>query len=372
MIPKAMSLNVRISGLTPPAALILKQEMLALGGDCANHRQVLKNDIDRADAVLMGSVKIFRRLIPKLRMQPFGLKELANDLQVLLARISGEKKIELPLKKRILRLSERTHIMGILNVTPDSFSDGGKFLDKNAAVAHALEMIADGADLVDVGAESTRPGAKPVDLEEEMSRVIPVIAALRRESDVPISVDTYKAQVAEAALEAGADIINDISGMRFDPKMKEAVAKYQAPVVLMHIKGEPRNMQKDPVYEDLMTEIYQYLSESIELAESAGLPREKIIIDPGIGFGKRLKDNYEILRRLSEFRSLGCPILVGPSRKSFIGNVLNLPPDQRLEGSAAAVALSIASGADIVRVHDVKEMKRVCVISDLISGKTRL
>ncbi len=369
MLPKAMSLNIRVSGLTPPAALILKQEMLSLGGDCANHRLVLKNSIERADAILMGSVKIFQRLIPKLQQQPFGLKNLASELEQLLERVIVAPKYRLVCKSRTLDLSSRTHIMGILNVTPDSFSDGGKFLDKDQAIAHALKMVADGADIIDVGAESTRPGAEPVGLEEEMSRVIPVIETLRKKSDVPISIDTYKSQVAEAALNAGADIINDISGMRFDAKMKKIAAKYQAPVVLMHIKGEPRNMQKNPLYKDLITEIYQYLSESIELAESAGLPREKIIIDPGIGFGKRLGDNYEILRRLAEFRSLGCPILVGTSRKSFIGNVLNLPPEQRLEGTAAAVALSIANGADIIRVHDVKEMKRVCVIGDLISGK---
>ncbi|OQX86336.1 dihydropteroate synthase, partial [candidate division KSB1 bacterium 4484_87] len=260
MVPKAMSLNIRICGLTSPAALILKQEMLSLGGDCANHRMVLKNSIDHSDAILMGSVKIFQRLIPKLRQQPFGLKNLANELERLVGRVIGTPKYRLVCKSRTLDLSSRTHIMGILNVTPDSFSDGGKFLDKEQAVSHALRMVADGADIIDVGAESTRPGAEPVDSEEEMSRIIPVIEALRKQSDVPISVDTYKSQVAEAALNAGADIINDISGMRFDARMKEIAARYQAPVVLMHIKGEPRNMQKDPVYEDVITEICQYLS----------------------------------------------------------------------------------------------------------------
>lgn len=369
MASRAMALNIRISDLTPPAALILKQEMLSLGGDCANHRQVLKNNIERADAILLGNVKIFRRLIPKLRQQPFGLKKLADSLEILLDRISGKNVFTLPLKNRTFNLSARTHVMGILNVTPDSFSDGGKFLEEEKAVAHALEMISKGADIIDVGAESTRPGAEPVSLEEELRRIVPVIEKLRQQTDVPISVDTYKAKVAEEAIKAGADIVNDISGLRFDPDMKKIVAKYETPTVVMHIKGEPRNMQKNPFYEDVITEIYRYLAESVKLAEDAGLPREKVIIDPGIGFGKRLEDNYEILRRLSEFKGLGCPILIGTSRKSFIGNVLNLAPEQRLEGTAASVALAIANGANIVRVHDVKEIKRVCIIADMIVGK---
>lgn len=271
---------------------------------------------------------------------------------------------------KIFDLGRRTHIMGILNVTPDSFSDGGIFLDSARAIAHGMEMAAEGADIIDIGAESTRPGAEPISEAEELRRLLPVVEGLAAKIDVPISIDTYKSGVASAALEAGAAMINDISGLRFDPRLKEVAAAHQVPVIIMHIKGEPRNMQQNPRYDDLIGEILQYLGESIQQALGAGIDRSKIIIDPGIGFGKRLADNYEILRRLSEFKRLGCPLLVGPSRKSFIGNVLNLPPDQRLEGTLVAVTAAILQGADIVRVHDVKQVRRACRIADILAGKT--
>jgi len=273
---------------------------------------------------------------------------------------------------KMLELSTRTHIMGILNVTPDSFSDGGEFYQPEQAIERGVQMVAEGADIIDIGAESTRPGAEPVSAEEELRRLIPVLEGLLKKVAVPISVDTYKSTVAETALNAGAHIINDISGLRFDPQLKEVIARYQVPVTIMHIKGEPRNMQQNPHYDDLIGEIYGYLAESIRLAEIAGISRKNIIVDPGIGFGKRLPDNYEILRRLSEFQNLGCPILIGPSRKSFIGTVLDLPPDERLEGTIAAVAIAIQNGAHIVRVHDVKEISRACRITDLLVGKTSL
>jgi len=209
---------------------------------------------------------------------------------------------------KTLDLSSRTHIMGILNATPDSFSDGGKFYHSELAIEHGIQMVEDGADIIDIGAESTRPGAEPVAADEELRRIIPILEGLLKQVAVPISIDTYKSSVAETALEAGAQMINDISGLRFDPRMKHVIAKYQVPVVVMHIKGEPRNMQQHPYYDDLIGEICQYLAESIQLAETARIERDKIIIDPGIGFGKRLMDNYEILRRLDEFQELGCPI----------------------------------------------------------------
>jgi dihydropteroate synthase len=273
---------------------------------------------------------------------------------------------------KMLDLSSRTHIMGILNVTPDSFSDGGKYLTPALAIERGIQMAEDDVDIIDIGAESTRPGAEPISIEAELQRIIPVLEGLLKQVDVPISIDTYKSSVAETVLKIGANIINDISGLRFDPKMKDVVAKYHVPVVIMHIKGEPRNMQHHPNYEDLIGEIYGYLSASIQLAETAGIKQEKIIVDPGIGFGKRLFDNYEILKRLGEFKGLGCPILIGPSRKSFIGKVLDLPPDQRLEGTIAAVAIGIQNGANIVRVHDVKEVSRACRIVDLLVGKTSI
>ena len=282
------------------------------------------------------------------------------------------EKFQIQCGSKKLDLSSRTHIMGILNVTPDSFSDGGKYLAPELAIERGVQMAEDGADIIDIGAESTRPGAEPISYEEELQRIIPVLEGLLKQIDVPISIDTYKSSVAEAVLQIGAKIINDISGLRFDPRMKEVVAKYQAPVVIMHIKGEPLNMQRNPHYDNLIREIYDYLSDSIELAVKAGIKQEKIIVDPGIGFGKRLFDNYEILRRLEEFKGLGCPILIGPSRKSFIGKVLNLPSDQRLEGTIAAIAIGIQNGAHIVRVHDVKEISRACRIVDLLVGKTSL
>jgi len=370
MISKAFQLNIRVNGLSAPAALILKQEMLSLGGDCANHRLVLKNEVDCADAILMGNIKEFKKLILKLNNQPFGLKKLSEELSELIESKEHPSTFQLKLKNKTLDLSTRTHIMGILNVSPDTFSDGGYFLNAEAAVEQGVRMVEQGADIIDIGAESTRPGADPIPEDVELDRLTPVIERLKKETDIPISVDTYKSKVAEAALKNGADIINDISGLRFDKEMKNTAARYDAPVVIMHIKGEPKNMQANPHYEDMMNEIYNYLSESIIKVREAGL-KNSIIIDPGIGFGKQLDDNYEILRRLSEFQALGCPILIGPSRKSFIGNVLDLPPDQRIEGTAAAVAMGIQNGANIVRVHDVKEMKRVCVVADRLVGRDR-
>ncbi len=267
---------------------------------------------------------------------------------------------------RNIDLSSRTHIMGVLNVTPDSFSDGGKFFKSDDAVSQGMKMIEEGADMIDVGGESTRPGSDPLPTEEELSRVIPVIQSLSKKTDVPISIDTYKAEVARRALDAGAQMINDISALRFDPKMKEVASEYKVPIVLMHIKGTPKEMQKDPSYEDAIAEIKEYLRQSIKIAQDAGIDREKIIIDPGIGFGKRVQDNLNVLKNLKEFSILGCPILIGCSRKSFIGKILDLPAEERLEGSLAALAVAVMNGANIVRVHDVKESKRVVGLVDVI------
>ncbi|SMB99240.1 Dihydropteroate synthase [Thermanaeromonas toyohensis ToBE] len=261
---------------------------------------------------------------------------------------------------------ERTYIMGILNVTPDSFSDGGLYFDLGRALERAHIMVEAGADIIDVGGESTRPGSDPVPLEEELRRVLPVVERLARELKVPISIDTYKAEVARQALERGATLINDITGLRGDPQMPEVVARFGCPVVVMHIKGTPKNMQENPTYEDVVAEVKEYLREGVELAVKAGLPREKVIIDPGIGFGKTVEHNLKILQSLKEFKALGQPLLVGTSRKSFIGKILNLPVHERLLGTAATVALSIAGGADIVRVHDVGEMRQVVQMADAI------
>jgi len=256
--------------------------------------------------------------------------------------------------------------MGILNRTPDSFSDGGNFLDEKKALRHIEQMVKDGADIVDIGGESTRPGAEQVSLKDELDRVIPVIRKAAANIDIPISIDTRKAEVAEAALEAGASIVNDITALQGDKEMRHVVAKHRVPVILMHMKGAPRTMQQSPVYEDLISEIISYLKYSIELAKDAGVPADSIIIDPGIGFGKTTEHNLSIIRNLGRLKSLGRPILIGTSRKSFIGGVLKLDVGRRLMGTAASVAISILNGANIIRVHDVKEMVEVARLADAV------
>ncbi len=270
-----------------------------------------------------------------------------------------------------LDFSMKSHVMGILNVTPDSFTDGGVFLDRDSAVAHGIRMVEDGADIIDVGGESTRPGSDSVEFDEEIRRTIPVIEALARRINIPISTDTYKSEVAKRALDAGASMVNDISGLRFDPLMPRVVAEYGVPVVIMHIKGAPKNMQVNPEYDALIPEIMDYLREGIRMAAEAGVSEDMILIDPGIGFGKTFKHNLEIMNNLREFTFLGKPLLIGPSRKAFIGRILNnAPTSERLEGTAAAVAISIMNGANIVRVHDVKEMVKVARVADAIRRET--
>jgi len=261
-----------------------------------------------------------------------------------------------------------TLIMGILNVTPDSFSDGGKFIHLGKALSQAQYMEKNGADIIDIGGESTRPGAISVSVKEEINRTIPVIEEIRKISNISISIDTYKSEVAEKALLAGADFINDISGFTFDSRMMEIVKKFNVPVVLMHIKGTPQDMQTNPTYIDVIKDLLEFFSFQINKALDFGIKKVQIIIDPGIGFGKQLNDNFILIRRLKEFSELGFPILIGPSRKSFIGLTLDSPPEYRLEGTLAAVSAGILNGASIVRVHDVKEVKRTVIITDKIMG----
>lgn len=261
----------------------------------------------------------------------------------------------------------RTFVMGVLNATPDSFSDGGRYLSVENALQHAREMIAAGVDIIDVGGESTRPGADWVSAAQEVERVVPVIRALSEEVSVPISIDTYKPEVARAALAAGASIINDINGLR-QAEMLSLAAETGVPVILMHMQGEPRTMQQNPSYQNVVAEVLDWLEQACNRAQAAGVKREQLIIDPGIGFGKTTEHNLMLLRRLRDLRILGYPILVGTSRKSLVGNVLQLPVDQRSEGTAATVAAAILQGADIVRVHDVEAMRRVAVMSDAIAN----
>jgi dihydropteroate synthase len=269
-------------------------------------------------------------------------------------------------KSKSLNLSSRTHLMGVLNVTPDSFSDGGRFFKVEEAIRRGIELAEEGVDIIDIGGESTRPGSDPVPLEEELRRVIPIIQELTKRTDIPISIDTYKSKVAKEALDSGASMVNDISALRFDPEMKRILADYKVPVALMHIKGTPKNMQDNPYYHNVVEEIKTYLKDSIKMAKDAGIEENKIIIDPGIGFGKTLQDNLKILKNLKEFKSLGKPLLIGVSRKSFIGKILDLPVNERLEGSLAALVVSLMNGAHILRVHDVKESKRVARLVDSI------
>ncbi|MGZ4241217.1 MAG: dihydropteroate synthase [Actinomycetota bacterium] len=274
---------------------------------------------------------------------------------------------DLPLADgRVLLLSERAHVMGILNVTPDSFSDGGRYFDVEAALKQGIALADDGADLIDVGGESTRPGADPVETAEEIRRVVPVIEALADAVSVPISIDTMKAEVARAALDAGAAVVNDVSAGRFDPSLLRLAADRGVPVVLMHMLGEPRTMQQNPTYRDVVAEVAAFLHARASDARAAGIAPDRIVIDPGFGFGKTPAHNLVLLKELRRFTELGHAVLVGTSRKSFIGATLDLPIEQRLEGTAATVALAIANGAAIVRVHDVEPMRRVASMVEAV------
>jgi dihydropteroate synthase len=270
-------------------------------------------------------------------------------------------------RARYLDYTRRTLIMGVLNVTPDSFSDGGTFYEPATATAAGIRLLAEGADILDIGGESTRPGADPVEEREEIRRVVPVIATLADTTDAVISVDTYKPAVAEAALAAGAHMVNDITGLA-DDDMADVVARHDAAVTIMHMQGSPRTMQADPTYDDVVAEVAAFLRERVAFARDSGIDARSIMVDPGIGFGKTaLGHNLEILRRVDEFAGLGAPLLVGPSRKSFIGAILdNAPATDRLDGTAAAVAIAITGGANAVRVHDVREMSRVARVADAI------
>ena len=283
----------------------------------------------------------------------------------------ARKRFYLKLTRGVLELGERTLVMGVLNVTPDSFSDGGKFVDPQSAIEHALEMERAGADLLDIGGESTRPGSTETAAETERARILPVLEGLHGALKIPIAVDTRKSQVAEAAISAGAQIINDVSGLRFDPRLAEVAQRRGVPLILMHMRGEPATMQKGTFARDVMKDVVQGLRASIRKARAAGVRKSQIVIDPGIGFGKSFEQNYELLRKLPELTKLGCPLLVGTSRKGFLGATLArngkpTPPEERLWATAATVTASILGGAHIVRVHDVAEMAQVARVADCL------
>lgn len=358
MVPKMRTLSIGLTALECRQANILKQEMLSLGGDAAVARGTVACSIDRTDCVLIGTPKQLGRLCRKLKSQPFALPELGGELEALLARIDVVP-AAWQTSRRSLSL-QRPLIMGILNVTPDSFSDGGRCGSPDRAVEIALQMEVDGADIIDIGGESTRPGAALVSTGEELDRIMPVIERLAGKLGCAISVDTWKSGVASATLAAGAEIINDISGFTFDTQMAAVAAASGAGVVLMHTRGTPEKMQQDTTYHDLMADVAAGLRASLAIAREAGVSEGCIAVDPGIGFGKSAAGNMEVIRRMAELSGFGLPILSGPSRKSFIGTVLGRKdPGDRLFGTAAAVALSVSHGASIIRVHDVRAMRDV-------------
>jgi dihydropteroate synthase len=350
MTNKALFRVVRVSGLDVRAANILKQEMLSRGGEVATSREVYQLGGGDADCLIMGTLTQFERLLPKLKQQPFGLRSLADSIEAALRNYDDL----LPSAPAGMDLSGAPLLMGVLNVTPDSFSDGGSYSDEEAAVAEGLKMVEEGATFVDVGGESTRPGAAPVPLDEESRRVMPIVTALASTLPGRISVDTYKADIAERALKAGAYMINDISALRMDPSMVDVVRDADCPLILMHMQGEPRSMQEEPHYDDVVQEVYAFFVERLNWAVDHGLREVNLLLDPGIGFGKAVEHNLEILRNLAAFRSLGRPLVVGTSRKRFLGEIAGIEdPAGRDTATAATTALAVREGAHILRVHGV-------------------
>lgn len=351
---KAEIAIVRIDGVGAPAANVLKQQLLSLGGDAAVHRDAIRGAPERSTVYLVADRRRFDRLPEKLAGQPFGLAALGETVARLLAAADRP-----PLSVRIpggeLDLSARPLVMGILNVTPDSFSDGGAWLDPDRAAGRARAMVAEGAGIVDIGGESTRPGAAPVSPEEELARVRPVLERLAGTLPVPLSIDTRSSAVARAAIDLGAAIVNDVSGLRHDPAMAGVVARAGAAAVVMHMQGTPDTMQRDPRYEDVVSEVVDWLGRRTDELRAEGIDARSIIVDPGIGFGKRLEHNLALLAEIGDLRTLGFPILVGHSRKAFIGSLTGREPAERASGGFAALARCLAGGARIVRVHDVRE-----------------
>ncbi len=341
VIEKFQYKNLKVFGLTPAQANILKQTAISVGADCATHREVITGKIEKSDCILGGSLSQIRKIAEKLQFQPFGLKVLGAEL---------------------LRFQIKTHktkIMGILNVTDNSFSDGGEFLEPEKAFEHLKEMVRDGADIIDIGAESTRPYSELVSADVQLKRLLPVLELVKKAKiKVPLSIDTRSAEVAEKCIKAGAVIVNDVSGMTYDWCMADVVAKYGVHVIIQHSKGTPENMQKSPEYKNLMDEIILDINQKIDFALTKGIEKNKIIIDPGIGFGKTRENNFEIIRRLTELYALDCPLMLGLSRKSL----LNMQDEDNFTKDIFTVALNtiaVENGVDIIRVHNVKLHKQL-------------
>jgi len=371
MLEKASPLSIKAKNLTRIQCNILKQQLLSTGADAAVSREILSEEVETSDALIIGSVKQIAGALKSARQPHFDMERLVDEIEDVLGRYNASRLVW-NVGKRTYEMDGNVLVMAILNVTPDSFYDGGRYGTLEKALAHARKMIDEGADMLDVGGQSSRPGAQEIPLEEELNRTIPLIEKIAGESDIPISIDTYREAVARQALEKGAGIINDITALRGDERMAALAAESGCGLVLMHMQGTPRTMQKNPHYDDLMSEIIALLRESVGRAVEAGLNEQNIAVDPGIGFGKTVEHNYRIISQLKSLKSIGRPILIGPSRKSFIGKVLKNEAQDRLLGTAASITCCIERGASIIRVHDVKEMIEVKEITGAILSNRNL
>lgn len=365
MIPKAVFRCIKLKNISHRAANILKQEMLAKGGEAAVTREAAGGDKGSGDMLLLGTLKQYALLLEKMKKQPFGLRAVAAEIEKILQSLEEPTGSLSLAQGQMLALGRRTVIMGILNITPDSFSDGGKYFAPEKAFERALAMQAEGADIIDVGGASSRPDSTMASEEEELARVIPLVKKLA-DAGMIVSVDTFRAEVARQSLDNGAHLINDIGSLQMDPGLLDVLVKWQAPVVLMHNRLQLRRHEP---YIDLIDDIAEELAQLAMQAEEAGLEPGKIIFDPGLGFGKSPAQNRMIVKRLQDFKSLGRPLLIGASRKSFIGETLGLAVEERLEGSLAVMAAAIMNGADIVRVHDVRESCRMARMLDAIRSE---
>jgi dihydropteroate synthase len=362
MTRKGRIFPVRLDGVSLKASPLLKQEVLSVGGDAAHSRGIADHSVAASPVVLLATWGQYRHLLPKLQRQPFRLGELADEVdRALRAYVAhGPRTIAGP--HRRLVLGDRPRVMGVVNVTPDSFSDGGRFAEPSAAIAHAVALAGEGASVIDIGGESTRPGATPVSPEVEWQRVGPVLTGLAGRIEVPISVDTRHPEVAERAIDAGADLVNDVEGLRAEA-MRRVVARTGAAAVVMHMRGTPATMQQDLAYRDLRGEVYRALADATDAAVADGVPPERLLVDPGLGFGKSAEQSLELLVHAGEFRSLGYPVVIGASRKSFLGA---LAPEgsgsERAEAGLAAAVIAAERGAALVRAHDVGPTVRALAV----------
>ena len=375
MVNKIFPVALKVKGVKPRAADILKQEMLSRMGDVVTSRDSLIQVEGNTDVIILGTEKSIRGLAEKIKCQPFGLKMLSEDITAYLSLLSENKRQKtITIGNKVFDFSALgcgALVMGILNITPDSFFDGGLYNQKENAFRRAAEIVKEGADIIDTGGMSSRPGSKPVSIDEELTRVIPAIEHIRDNFDVLISIDTYRSEVAAEALRAGACIVNDISGLVMDEKIVSIAAELKASLVIMHMQGTPQTMQENPCYNDVIDEIYDFLYSQSSAAIAAGVESSRIIIDPGIGFGKKLEHNIEILAKLKDFTNMGFPVMAGASRKSFIGSLLGgLPADERLYGSVAAAVCAFINGAGILRVHDVKQTVEALKIARAVKKAT--